>query len=380
MTIPEYVVLYRKYRPKSFSEVVGQESIVTVLKNALSLGRVGHAYLFAGTRGTGKTTLARLLAKAVNCEKPKSDGEPCNACATCKEFSAGKALDMIEIDAASARGIDDIRELRESVRFSPMHAKRKVYIIDEVHMLTKEAFNALLKTLEEPPEHAMFVLATTELDRVPDTIVSRVQTFEFRPIPQTRIRERIATLVKSEKYKLEDDAAALISFLADGSLRDAESMLGQLMDAFPKGASKETIEATFGLPRIQLIHDLLDAALARDAVRVVDDIHAITEKGIDPKMLSRLLVHEMRTLYLVLINPKEIERLKKELSDDHVHFFVSHTVVSKSDAEALLIKLLEAHNSGFRGPFQELPVELALLSMAHMEEKKSTLTKPDFLK
>ncbi|MEK7151080.1 MAG: DNA polymerase III subunit gamma/tau [Patescibacteria group bacterium] len=378
---PEHLVLYRKYRPKSFAEVVGQEHIVTVLKNALRLGHVGHAYLFSGTRGTGKTTLARLLAKAYNCEKLSDDGEPCNKCPTCREFSLGRALDMIEIDAASARGIDDIRELRESVRFSPMHARRKVYIIDEVHMLTREAFNALLKTLEEPPDHAMFILATTEIEKVPDTILSRTQSFEFRPIPQGKIRERMLTLIKSEKYKFDEEGIMMLTFLADGSLRDAESMLGQLMDAFPDGAGKDTVESVFGLPKMQSVHSLIDAALSRDAVRIIDTIHAITEQGIDARMLSRLLVNETRKLYLVLINPKEIDRLKTELAEDHIKFFESHKNLNQKEVEVLLIKLLEAHNSGFRGPFQELPVELALLSASLGEEEKpQPLKKPDFLK
>jgi DNA polymerase-3 subunit gamma/tau len=379
MADPEFLVLYRKYRPKAFSEVVGQEHIVMVLTNALRLGHVGHAYLFSGTRGTGKTTLARLLAKAYNCEKLKSDGEPCNACDTCHEFSSGRALDLIEIDGASTRGIDDIRELRESVRFSPMRARRKVYIIDEVHMLTKEAFNALLKTLEEPPEHAMFILATTELERVPDTILSRTQSFEFRRISQAKIRERMLILIKSEKYKIDEEGIMLVAFLADGSLRDTESMLGQLMDAFPDGATKDNIESVFGLPKMKLIHALIDVALARDAVCIVETLRTILASGIDPKMLSRLLVNETRTLYRAGLDPKELERLGQELSEEHIKFFADHKNASRKDIEALLIKLLEAHNSPFRGPFQELPVELALLSLAVSESAAQPLKKPDFL-
>lgn len=364
MDAPEHLVLYRKYRPKSFAEVVGQDHIVTVLKNALRLNRVGHAYLFSGSRGTGKTTLARLLAKTYNCEKPKEDGEPCNTCSTCKEFSAGRALDLIEIDAASTRGIDDIRELRESVRFSPMRAKRKVYIVDEVHMLTKEAFNALLKTLEEPPEHAMFILATTELERVPDTILSRTQSFEFRRIGETYIRSRMQDLLKSEKYKLDEEGITLIVFLADGSLRDAESILGQLMDAFPDGTSKDAIEALFGLPQLASIHTLLGATLAKDAARIIGTLSTIREKGIEPKMISRLLVREARMLLRYVIDPKYASELKDKVSGEHLKFFTSHARLEHKDIEYLLVKLLEAHNSGYRGAFQELPIELALLDAA----------------
>jgi DNA polymerase III subunit gamma/tau len=367
MADSEYQVLYRKYRPTTFGEVVGQDHVVTVLKNALKLGRVGHAYLFSGTRGTGKTTMARLLAKAYNCEKLCNDGEPDNACMTCLEFSSGKALDLIEIDAASNRGIDDIRELRESVRFTPMHARRKVYIVDEVHMLTKDAFNALLKTLEEPPPHVMFVLATTELDKVPETILSRVQSFEFRRIAQENIRRRIKEVLKKEKYTLDEDGVSMITFLADGSMRDAESMLGQLMDAYPNGADKESFEKTFGLPKIQSVHKLIDATLKRDPLRVIDTLEAVTKTGIDPKMLSRLLIHELRTLMLVVLNPKQLAVLKTGLSEDHLKFFETHNDHTAKEISRILIKLLDAHNLNFRGPFQELPLELALLDAVSME-------------
>ncbi len=360
----EHVVLYRKYRPYSFSQIVGQDHIVAILKNALLLGRVAHGYLFSGTRGSGKTTVARLLAKAVNCEDLGKDGEPCNTCGSCKEFGRGSALDLIELDGASSRGIDEIRELRESVRFSPARARRKIYIIDEVHMLTKEAFNALLKTLEEPPAHAMFILATTEPEKVPDTIVSRVQHLEFRRIPLAKIRERLLDLSGKEKYKLDEEAAHLLSFLADGSLRDAETNLGQLMDAYPEAGTKETVENLFGLPKIELVHELIDGALSGEPVKILDILADVLAKGIDPKMLTKLLLHEARTLFITLLSPREIENLKKELPEEHIAFFVKHGGVPERDAEALLIRLIEAYQAGYRGPFQELPVELALLDTA----------------
>ncbi|MSR76164.1 MAG: DNA polymerase III subunit gamma/tau [Candidatus Ryanbacteria bacterium] len=375
----EHVVLYRKYRPQRFSDVVGQDHIVSVLKNALRLERVSHAYIFSGTRGTGKTTLARLLAKAFNCEKRGKDGEPCNTCDICKDFSSGRAFDLVEIDAASNRGIDDIRELKEAVRFTPMRAKRKVYIIDEVHMLTKDAFNALLKTLEEPPAHAMFIMATTELDRVPDTILSRSQSFEFRRIAESVIREELMRVAKSEKYKIDSEGITMLAFLADGSMRDGETMLGQVMDAYPESADKDALTNLFGLPKIGQIHELIDAALKREPIRVLDALGGIRKDGIEPKLLSRMLVHEARELFVSAYNPKDLERLQKELSETHAAFFTSHHTLPKKDIEQLLVKLLEAHNIGFRGTFPDLPLELALLSLSEQEPQK-TLEKPAFLK
>ncbi len=375
----EHLVLYRKYRPQRFSDVVGQDHIVNVLKNALRLERVSHAYIFSGTRGTGKTTLARLLAKAFNCEKRGVEGEPCNACDICREFSSGKAFDLVEIDAASNRGIDDIRELKEAVRFTPMRARRKVYIIDEVHMLTKEAFNALLKTLEEPPAHAMFIMATTELDRVPDTILSRSQSFEFRRISESVIREELLRVAKSEKYKIDAECITMLAFLADGSMRDAETMLGQVMDACPDSADKDVLTNLFGLPKIGQIHELLDSALRREPVRILDTLTQIRKDGIDPKILSRMLVHEARELFVSAYNPKDLERLQKELSESHSAFFVSHHTLPRKDIEQLLVKLLEAHNIGFRGTFPDLPLELALLALSEQEPQK-TFEKPAFLK
>ncbi|MCS7228087.1 MAG: DNA polymerase III subunit gamma/tau, partial [Endomicrobia bacterium] len=226
-----YLVLARKYRPQKFNEIIGQSHIVTTLKNALKSGKIWHAYIFAGMRGTGKTTTARVLAKAVNCLSPNEDFEPCNNCKNCVEISQGNCIDVIEIDAASNRGIDDIRALRETVKYVPVNCKYKVYIIDEAHQITKDAFNALLKTLEEPPEYIIFILATTEFNSLPLTIVSRCQIFHFRPVSSNEVFKLLKQVVTQEgkSQKITDDALKLISETSTGSVRDGLSLLDQVL-------------------------------------------------------------------------------------------------------------------------------------------------------
>ena len=221
-----YTALYRKFRPDSFQDVKGQDAIVRTLKNQIRAQRIGHAYLFCGTRGTGKTTVAKILAKAVNCEHP-IDGNPCNECETCKAIAAGNSMNVIEIDAASNNGVDNIREIREEVAYSPTSGKYKVYIIDEVHMLSIGAFNALLKTLEEPPSYVIFILATTEAHKIPITILSRCQRYDFKRIARTTIVDRLRELMDEEQVEVEDKALRYIAKKGDGSMRDALSLLDQ---------------------------------------------------------------------------------------------------------------------------------------------------------
>lgn len=223
-----YIVTARKWRPQIFSEVVGQEHITTTLKNAILNNRIAHAFLFAGPRGVGKTTTARILAKVLNCINPQK-GEPCNQCEMCQSFQSSQTLDIIEIDGASNRRIDEIRTLRESVKYAPTKGKFKVYIIDEVHMLTTESFNALLKTLEEPPEHVIFIFATTDVHKVPLTIISRCQRFDFRRIEMSAIKNLLKGIAEAEKIQIDDMALTLIAKKADGALRDAQSLFDQVI-------------------------------------------------------------------------------------------------------------------------------------------------------
>ena len=233
------LVLYRKYRPKTFSEIIGQEHVVQTLTNAISSGMISHAYLFSGPRGNGKTTIARLLAKAVNCQNRKNgEFEPCNKCSSCLEIMENRSMDLIEIDAASHRGVDEVRELRDGIGFVPTKSKYKVFIIDESHQLTKEASNALLKTLEEPPAHAIFILATTEIHKMIPTIISRCQRFDFRKLTIPEIIKRLEIIAKKEEVKVEKAALELIAIAASGSIRDAESLLDQAL-TYSGGLNRE---------------------------------------------------------------------------------------------------------------------------------------------
>ncbi|MGY4707242.1 DNA polymerase III subunit gamma/tau [Candidatus Bipolaricaulota sp. J31] len=276
--MPGEVTLYRKWRPQRFSEVVGQDLVVETLRRAVVQGRLSHAYLFAGQRGVGKTTVARILARAANCLSPR-DGEPCNECENCRRIISGKSLDMVEIDGASNRGIDQIRRLREEVNYVPAGARYKVYIIDEVHMLTNEAFNALLKTLEEPPAHVIFIFATTEPHKVPPTILSRCQVFEFTPIPEELIKKKLLDIAAAEGIRLEEGAAGLIARRAEGSLRDAEVLLEQLS----RGGSvtEADVVALLGLPPLAELDRFVDALRGGDAVAAIEVVTRNLERGRD---------------------------------------------------------------------------------------------------
>lgn len=291
-------VFYRKWRPKSLGAVVGQEAITTTLKQAVSQGRVAHAYLFCGTRGTGKTSTARILAKAVNCLAPQN-GEPDNECRICVSVNEGRALDLIEIDAASNRGIDDIRDLSDKIRFSPNEARLKVYIIDEVHMLTEPAFNALLKTLEEPPAHAMFILATTEAHKVPLTIISRCQRFDFRRIPLDQMAAKLAEICAAERIEASPDALRLISRVANGGLRDAENLLEQAIVSYGSPVSEDNVRRLLGLGGDETALALAAHIVGKSVGDGISAVNAAAEQGSDLRQLLRQTLEYLRALLLI---------------------------------------------------------------------------------
>ncbi len=288
--------LYRNYRPKNFSEVINQAHIKKALQNSVSAGSFGHAYLFSGPRGTGKTSVARIFARAINCENPKN-GEPCNECAICRQFLEGNCLDLVEIDAASNTGVDNIREIIENLKFSPAQAKYKVFIIDEVHMLSKGAFNALLKTLEEPPKHAVFILATTEAHKVPQTVISRTQKHNFKKIENGKIFEHLDAVAKKEKIKADRESLQLVANASEGSLRDALSALEKL-SAFGEIGLAQT-EQLLGITNIAASQRMLDLLVHKDAPGALEFAANLFSDGIDAVQFNRDFLEYLRKVLLV---------------------------------------------------------------------------------
>jgi len=299
--------LYRVWRPQRFAELIGQEHVARTLRNALAGGRVSHAYLFSGPRGTGKTSAARILAKAVNCCQPVEQ-EPCDNCVSCQAIREGQALDVLEIDAASNRGIDEMRELREKVRFAPVQGRYRVYIIDEVHMLTTEAFNALLKTLEEPPAHVLFVLATTELYRLPATILSRCQRFDFRRISREDIRDRVRLVAGESGVEIEETALTKLVQAADGSLRDALALLDQCRALAGERITRQDLELVLGTVAEEYLADLTAGLETADAGRVLQLVDQIVAQGKEPRRLLQDLIGHVRGLLLAEVTAGELDR------------------------------------------------------------------------
>ena len=299
-----YQALYRKYRPQTFDDVVGQLAITQTLKNQLQTGRLSHAYLFTGSRGTGKTSSAKILAKAVNCENPQ-DGNPCNCCNACRSIDAGSCMDVLEIDAASNNGVDNVRDLRDDAVYTPSQVKMRVYIIDEVHMLSISAFNALLKIIEEPPEHLLFILATTELHKVPSTILSRCQRFSFRRIGQEDIAARLQYVAYQENIELDDSAARILARLADGGMRDGLSLLDQCASASNGDLTAERVYACLGIAGIQECGKLMAHIADHNSGKALALLNRFYSEGKDMAALLDELACLTRDMMVLKTAPKE---------------------------------------------------------------------------
>ena len=367
------LVLYRKYRPQTFSEIIGQEHIVQTLTNAISSGMISHAYLFSGPRGSGKTTIARLLAKSVNCQNRKdNEFEPCNQCSSCQEIMAGNALDLIEIDAASHRGIDEVRELRDGIRFFPTKSKYKVFIIDESHQLTKEAANALLKTLEEPPGHAIFVLATTEIHKMIPTIISRCQRFDFRKLTVPEIIKRLEIISEKEKAKIEKATLELIALNSGGSIRDGESLLDQALTFSGtlgrEGEIKaEDIKDLLGLVGIGLVSQFIDFLVKKKASEAINFLNEIAEKGSDLQEFSKALVNYLRQA--LIFKMAEIEDSQNPIitgltKEEFQKLRGQAKNFKEGELKNILNLFLEASNKMKYSPIPQLPLELAIIEYA----------------
>jgi DNA polymerase-3 subunit gamma/tau len=348
--------LYNKWRPQKWDEVVGQQHVIQTLRNAVSGERVAHAYLFAGPRGTGKTTAARLLAKAVNCLNPDPAARPCNECAHCEAVNQGRFLDLIEIDAASNTSVEDVRDLRDKINFTPNQGKYKVYIIDEVHMLSTAAFNALLKTLEEPPAHAIFVLATTEMHKIPATVLSRCQRHEFRRVPVDDIVSQLKRIVEAEKLSAEEDALMLIARQSAGGMRDAISLLDQ-MASTGKEITLGLTQIVLGTATSQTVIALVEALRAHEPAAGMQSIHTALDSGTDPRLLARQVVDYLRALLLIQMGNNVLVDLSGEVrkqAEKHAKAFSSTEVLR-------MIKSFNAAATDLRGGWQpSLPLELAL--------------------
>jgi DNA polymerase-3 subunit gamma/tau len=352
--------LYRKWRPRNLSEVVGQNHVTQTLHNALKSSRIVHAYLFSGPRGTGKTSTARILAKAVNC-LVEEERKPCNECQMCQAIDEGRAIDLIEIDAASNTGVDDIRGLRERIQFAPSEARYKFYIIDEVHMLSGSAFNALLKTLEEPPPHAILVLATTEPHKIPPTVLSRCQRFDFRPIPLEDMIDRLRQIAAQEGLKAQDEALELIARQSTGSMRDAESLLDQLSSYGLGEITLEQVQAMLGTVSSQAVTELVNDLATRDVASGLGHIGQAIAHGADARQLNKELLEYLRGLLLI----KTANRAPSYVTQEQRKGMVQQAKQFTLDRLLTTIKLFSQATLDLRAASQpQLPLELAFVEAA----------------
>lgn len=369
-------MLYRKYRPKTFKEIVGQDIIVRILKNFLkNKNKIPQGYLFAGQRGTGKTSTARIFAKALNCLNfDLNDCEPCNQCINCEAINNGQFLDLIELDAASNRGIDEIRNIKEHIGFRPIQGKYKVFIIDEAHMLTEPAFNALLKTLEEPPKHAIFILATTEPEKIPPTILSRVQRFDFRRIPIKDIVRKLKEISENEGIEVTERALYLIAEEAEGALRDAETLLEKIILSLNphKTITEEYIEEFLGKVSTREILDFLEKLIERNFEESIKKIHKVYEEGYDLVVYVRSILKILRDILVIKTLPIWEKQLIKDYEEEIVQKIIEISKKINIDSVKKLIKLFSEAELNIKRdpPILTLPLELAAAEYIFEKETK----------
>ncbi len=377
-----YTVLARRYRSQTFDELVGQEPIAQTLKNAIKTNRVAHAFLFTGTRGVGKTSAARILAKAINCPNRGADGNPCGVCESCKAVARGDDIDVIEIDGASNNSVDQIRELRQSAGIRPARSPFKIYIIDEVHMLTGGAFNALLKTLEEPPEHVKFIFATTDIHKVPATIISRCQRFDFKNIPTQRIAAHLKQIIKDEGMHADDDAIFRLARLGNGSMRDALSILDRVLSMGEKKITDKILEDLLGKPPTAAIADLVGALANSDAAAAITKADALLKEGMGVEQVLSEVIDFLRNLMIIAACGEKTE-IVEVAAESRVLYAA---LAAKFDAPTLvhLIALCEQTLRSMKASTMQRPLFDALIVRLALSEQfsslKELLANPDALK
>lgn len=363
--------IYREFRPKDFTRVVGQAHIVEILKNQIRTGNLGHAYLFSGIRGTGKTSCAKIFARAVNCLNP-IDGNPCNECENCKMILEDKALEVVEMDAASNRRIDDIRELKEKVIYPPQIVKYKVYIIDEAHMITNEGFNALLKILEEPPKHLIFILATTEIDKLPDTIISRCQRFEFKRINNSDIVENINYVLNNLNVEIEEDGINLISELSSGAMRDALSLLDQVVATGKEKITIEDINECLGLVNLNMLFELSQSILNSSKNKTIETFRNLVKNGKTPHNIIIDLIKHFRNIILV----KSIKKELTTLNDVEYKRYLEHSNKFEMDELIFILEnILDVEDKMKKSDMQNALAELLIIKICSFKRKKSEMEK-----
>ncbi|MFA5061930.1 MAG: DNA polymerase III subunit gamma/tau [Patescibacteria group bacterium] len=370
--------IYRKYRPQSFSDVTGQDHIIKTITNEIATGKIAHAYLFSGPRGIGKTTLARLFAKSINCENRKEkDFEPCKECSSCVEITAGHNIDVIEIDAASNTGVDNVREnIIDNAQFKPTKSKYKVFIIDEVHMLSTSAFNALLKTLEEPPAHVIFILATTEPHKLPATIISRCQRFNFKKVGYDQMLERLERISKEEKVKIDKKVLERVINKSDGCMRDAESLLGQILSLNLKNIGPEDAEMILPTSNVQTVIQFIEHTISQETDKAITLVDELVSDGVNLEQFCYDTIEVLRVIMIMQANHQE-----KNLATDYseANLKIIKKLASKIEStrliqmlESLIIRRREIKSS----PMPQLPLELFIVNFSATEPKTTETTEP----